>query len=864
MNFNAKTCLLKGVFLLLVVFMHTTHLQAQQGKNIHLSQENLTVHELFKQIDEQSGLNLIYSSSFSQLKKKIHLQQFDVSLDKLLALISQQTNLSFRKEGAQLVVREIEFGVVRGVVKTNDGLPAAFVSVQIKGGPATKTDEQGSFRLTDVLAGDRLLIASFVGLHTKNAPIHVVAKDTVVLSLTLNEDAQTLEEVTVNGEKINKYLQKNTDQVAKMPLTNLENPQVYAVVPAQLLKDQLIVDYRDAFRNVSGVNSLEQVSNGRTSAFIRGFRTGNFLRNGVVATQLTAVETANLERIEVVKGPSGALFGSSAISYGGLVNRITKMPLDHAQTEVTFTAGSYGLNRLALDMNTPLNDEKTALFRLNAARHATNTFQETGFQRNYFIAPSFMYKPDERLTFSLDAELYSNHGTNTGIGFFANSQAYPNMRSYKELEKIYDRTFSSDDITSTFKGYTLFAKADYKINGKWTAHALFNYGGVDARNQMQFTPGLVAGDSISRTIQRYAHNYYNYNAQLNVNGEFHIGTVRNRVLIGLDHTADITRPTYIKRFLFDVVPMFGEIPYITRDQIDRRLSEAPLVSAFRMKSYYYGAYVSDAVNVTERLLVLLSLRYDQVKAKGTTDLRSNETTGAFDKSTFSPKAGIVYQVVKDKVSLFGNYLNGFNYSTTTDRNGNLFDPERANQWEGGLKATVWDGKLAATASYYHIEVSNRLRTDPADVNFQIQDGTQLNKGFDLELISNPVQGLNLIAGYAYNDGKYTKADASITGNTAAQAPKHIANFWVNYRLMHSHLKGLGLGFGMNYNSDSFYNDANTFTIPEFVVLNSVLSYDLSKWAVALRLDNLTDEKYWGPWGNAQPPRNVTASVTCRF
>src|SRR5690606_16357589 len=121
--------------------------------------------------------------------------------------------------------------------------------------------------------------------------------------------------------------------------------------------------------------SLEQVSNGRTSAIIRGFRTGNYMRNGVVATQLTAVETANLERIEVIKGPSGTLFGSSAISYGGLVNRITKMPLDYAQTEINYTAGSYGLNRLALDVNTPLNEDKTALFRLNAVRHATNSFQ---------------------------------------------------------------------------------------------------------------------------------------------------------------------------------------------------------------------------------------------------------------------------------------------------------------------------------------------------------------------------------------------------------------------------------------------------------------------------------------------------------
>lgn len=754
---------------------------------------------------------------------------------------------------------------IKGTILTSDGKTVPGISIFIDGSPhAAVSNDKGEFSFKKIRPGKYIIKLSAVGIESQEKAVTVTEAQTITISFTIRETATELEKVIINADRKNKYARKSSDYVARTPLKNLENPQVYATVSAELIKDQVLVDYRDAFRNVPGVNSLEQISNGRTSAFIRGFRTGNYLRNGMVASQLTAVEISNLERIEVLKGPSGTLFGSSYISYGGVINRITKKPFDATQTELAFTGGSYGLSRLSVDVNTPLNQEKTALFRLNAVRHANGSFQENGFQRNYFIAPSFSYKVNDKLTLSADMELSNNHGTNTGVGFYPNAKAYPNMKGYADLNKIYDRTFSSDDIASTLKGHTFYAHADYKINQQWSLNAAYNYAGVDARDQLQFTPNLSPGDSISRTIQRYAHNYYNQNAQVNMNGDVVISGIRNRVLIGADLTQSVTKPTYIKNFIYDTVPMSGAVPYITRDKIDQRMSQITYSRAWKDKSYLYGVYASDVINITEKLIVMLALRYDKVDVKGTTSLITGVTTGAYSKGTFSPKAGVVYQLIKDKVSLFGNYLNGFTYSATTDKEGNLFKPERANQWEGGVKTDIIEGKLTASASYYNIKVSDKLRTNPNDINFSIQDGTQVSKGAELEIVASPVSGLNLVTGYAYNNSKFTKANANITGKTAGHAPAHIGNAWISYQLPKGKIKGLGLGFGVNYNSESFYDDANTFTIPEFVVFSSVLSYDLSKFRIAFRADNLSSEKYWGPWGNAQPPRNYSGSISFKF
>ena len=760
---------------------------------------------------------------------------------------------------------ELPAGTIKGLVTTTDGNPAPSVSVVIrKIKKNTITNESGIFIMKDVPAGSYDVEVSLIGFATAHQAVTVEAGQTAQITVQLSVTDKQLQEVEITTGR-NKFAKKETDQVARMQLSNLENPQVYSMISKELMSEQIITDYRDAVRNVTGTNALEQVSNGRTSAIIRGFRTPNFIRNGMATNQLTTIDVSNVERIEIIKGPSGTLFGSGFISYGGVVNRVTKKPMDSFKGDITYTAGSYGLSRLTVDINTPLDSSKKALLRVNAARSSQESFQENGFQRNYFFSPSISYQFNDKLSVVADLELYRNYGTNVGIGITPNTTLFPQVKNFKDMKQHYKRTYSADDITSTFPGYNFYGRIHYKFNNKWSSSTAYNYGGVDARNQLQYTPTLISADLLTRTVQKYSHHYYSVQLQEYINGEFNIGGVRNRVVIGGDFTADVTKPTYTQRFLYDTVNYrTGAIPLITSEKINQRLSQLPMNSYFESKIYMYDVYASDVVNITDRLIVMLSLRLDKVDNKGSHNLLRDTTTGAFTKTNLSPKLGVVYQIIKDQLSVFGNYLNGFNYTATTDRQGNTFKPEQANQLEGGVKLEMFEQRLTATATYYDIEVSDKLRVDPNDINFQIQDGTQRSKGFEAEVIANPVPGLNIIAGYAYNDSKFTKSAKNIQGKTPGRAPHNMINGYISYHLTNGKAKGLGFGVGGNYSGDSYYDDLNTFVNPAFTVFNCNLFYDQPRFRVAVKSDNLTDQYYWGPYGNPQPPRSFAASVTVKF
>jgi iron complex outermembrane receptor protein len=197
--------------------------------------------------------------------------------------------------------------------------------------------------------------------------------------------------------------------------------------------------------------------------------------------------------------------------------------------------------------------------------------------------------------------------------------------------------------------------------------------------------------------------------------------------------------------------------------------------------------------------------------------------------------------------------------------GNTFKPNQANQVEGGVKVD-WS-MVTATFSYYNIEVTNVTRDDPEHPNYALQDGTQHSRGFEAELIANPVTGLNIVAGYVYNDSRYTRANPSVEGLRPTTAgPPRMANLWVSYRFSRGAAQGLGIGFGGIYGSESYQSNTETFTfmIPSYTVLDASVFYDQPRYRLGLKADNLTSEKYWSYRLAAQNPLRVTANVTFKF
>ncbi|MBS1665300.1 MAG: TonB-dependent receptor, partial [Bacteroidetes bacterium] len=638
----------------------------------------------------------------------------------------------------------------------------------------------------------------------------------------------------------------------------------YSVVTKEIMKEQLITDYNSAFKSIPGAGVPLVYNQGRSSFLSRGFNTENLVRNSVSGFVYTNIDPANLERLEAIKGPSGTLFNSSMISFGGLFNRVTKQPFDSFRGELSYTGGSFDLNRLTFDLNTPLNNEKSALLRVNGALHTEQSFQDAGFTRSYMLAPSFVYKASDKLSFLLDIEATSFNATSP-IRFAPFSGG--KIHDVRDLGMDYKRSFANNTVDYTTRQVNIFGQINYQISSQWKSQTLYTRTFSTTRGYV----GQLIGKSdstLQQSVQPQDFPYYGTNIQQNFTGDFFIGKMRNRLVAGVDlynQKSDWTQTTVLMPIINFRHPGAAYNNY-NSDKIDSAAARTARVN-YRTNQTTYGVYFSDVLNLTEQLNAMVSLRADRFDNKGTYYPAQDSTVGSYTQNSLSPKFGAVYQIVKDRVSLFGNYMNGFSNIGGTDFSGVSFKPQHANQWEGGVKLDLLGHKVSATFSYYDIRVANVTRDDTAHAGYSIQNGTQLSRGFEGEIIANPFAGFNIVAGYTYNDSKYTQANKSVQGLRPATAgPANLANLWMSYRVVGGKVKGLGFGFGGNYGSSGFQSNTSTFvfTIPSYLVLDATVFYDQPSYRIGVKVDNLTNEKYWSFRLAPQNPTRVSANITFRF
>jgi iron complex outermembrane receptor protein len=780
-------------------------------------------------------------------------------------------------------------GTIKGKITTADGQLAEDVTISVRGtGKGAITNAEGNFVIKNLPAAAYELEISLLGYQTIYEKVNLANNETRIISIQLQLTQQQLKEVVVLSRK--QFFKTASDFVAKMPLKNLENAQVYNVVSKELLKEQMIFSVDDATKNAPGLQKMWDATarSGDGGAYYnsRGFIMQSQFRNGVAGNISSRIDAVNLENLEIIKGPSATLFGSTMSSYGGLVNRVTKKPYAKFGGEVAYSTGSYGFNRISADVNTPLNAAKDLLFRLNTAYTTENSFQDNGWEKGYAVAPSLTYHLNDKLSFQFDAEFYSGANTSKQMIFFYFPADQLNAHNPRELGIDYKRAYSSNDIFQNYNNYSLFGQMKYKMSAQWvsetnitTASSFsdgpYAYYYVVPNSVATGVPTATGADYLRRADQSTAANTdVMTEIQQNFIGDFKIGSLRNRFVGGLDFFSHNSNQLFYGAD-FDLIRKNGVIPEYSnfnKHNLDQVLQDPSKVwnYPYFFSNKTYSAYVSDVLNITDRLIASAALRVDHFDNLGNFDKSSGEYSGGYKQTAFSPKFGLVYQPVKDKVSLFVNYQNGFTNKTGADFDGNVFKPEHANQVEGGVKLNAFQGKLSGTISYYNIQVNDLVRSDPAHATFSIQDGTQQSKGFEAELIANPIDGLNIIGGFSYNDSKMTRADADVEGRRPATAMSPTtANFWVSYRLPFGSWQGLGFGFGGNYASDNkilnsvYYGE---FVLPAYTVLNATVFYEQPKFRVGLKADNLTNKEYWIGYGtmNAQKLRSVTASIAFKF
>lgn len=805
---------------------------------------------------------------------------------------------------------------ISGIVLLSGNTPAENISVALRGTAySAVTNQQGHYEIRNIKPGTYTIRISAVGIKPVEESVTLTESETFTKDFNLSESQQELNEVIIDANT-NKFGRRESEIVSKMPLKDIENPQVYNTITAEVLREQVVTNFDDALKNAPGLDKLwESTGRGTDGAgyySLRGFAVQPTMINGVPGLTNGSPDPANIERIDVIKGPSGTLFGSSVISYGGLINVTTKKPFNTFGGNVSYTGGTYGLNRYTIDVNTPLDADKKANFRLNAAYHTEGSFQDAGFRRSVFVAPSLSYEVSDRLSFLINTEFYNGKSTNQTMLFLdrGNPLLVHNMD-----ELLYDnkRSYTSDDLYMETPTFNYQGQMIYKLSDSWTSQTILSrtsarstgyYSYLYENTQSTTTledgtvvpvfGGLDSGIVMARYINKQNSETTGTDIQQNFIGEFNIGSVKNKFIGGLDYFNRIVKDNssgyglnglvYIGNASVENVnnvvygitdPRFfitnGDNGVLTQAGTDAALAGSGTAPT-KAQQEIFSAYASDVAYLLPNLSVMASLRVDHF---------SNDSG---NQTALSPKFGIVFQPILDKLAVFANYMNGFvntnpttNSSVGTTPVAVTFDPEHANQFEFGTKINLLNNKVTGSVSYYETKVSDMVYTlygpttsNPNNIMTSVQGGAQKNKGLEFSLTANPVEGLNILAGYSYNDSRLSAGDPDFVGKRPESAgPQNLANLWASYKFTSGKLNGFGLGFGGNYGSENKIFNRNlggTFILPEYTVLNASVFYNVKSYAITLKVDNLTNEEYYKGWStiNPQRPRIFAANIAYNF
>ncbi|MDZ8110286.1 MAG: TonB-dependent siderophore receptor [Nostoc sp. DedQUE12a] len=664
-------------------------------------------------------------------------------------------------------------------------------------------------------------------------------------------------ELVVTGEQ-DKYRVSDTTTGTRTDTPLRDIPQSIQVVPQQVLRDQQINRLDDALRNVAGVTP-EFTSGAGVYYRIRGFEASNnnLLRDGLPDPGVgDTVELANVERVEVLRGPASVLFGLG--NPGGSINIVTKRPLSEPFYAIDATVGSYSFYRGAFDISGPLNDSKSFLYRLNTAYRNSGSFLDFYTSENFNISPAFSLAIGERTKLNLSADYIETRDSGQGFGVPIIGTILPNPNG--KIPRNRNLTEPTDEAngTTTRIGYEL----EHKFSDNWSLRNAFRYG-FNSYYLTQTRPGTLEADNrtISRSFSIYDQYFTNYTFTTNVVGKFSTGSIEHQLLFGVDLNRYLNATPRFASFGAASINIFNPVYGQPRGELDFEAINSATTDSL-------GIFLQDQIAITENFKVLVGARFDTFNQTSEDLLNSIETTKS--DSAVSPRFGIVYQPIP-AISLYASYISSFTPAQGTFLFGGrlqaAFDPERGRQYEVGVKADFND-RLSATLAFYDLTRTNVLVDDPT-TGFQIQTGEQNSQGIELSVTGEILPGWNIFGGYAYTDARITEDATFEVGNRLPNTADHAFNVWTTYEIQQGNLQGLGFGLGLFFVGDRAGDLDNTYDVPSYLRTDAAIFYNRERFRIGLNFKNLFDTEYFentyfgGRVGYGQP-FTVQGTVSWQF
>ncbi|MBD2775785.1 TonB-dependent receptor [Iningainema tapete] len=640
-------------------------------------------------------------------------------------------------------------------------------------------------------------------------------------------------ELVVTGEQ-DGYRTPDATTPTKTDTPLRDIPQSIQVIPQQVIKDQQVTRVGDALRNVSGVQQPANTSRSHFDIFfIRGFSSVNegVLRNGLRDRTNTRIgsEVANLERIEVLKGPSAALYGQGGL--GGTINLITKQPLQDPFYSVEAFVGNFDFYRGAIDFSGPLNSDKTLLYRLNAAGESSGSFVDFVESQTYFVAPVLTWLISDKTKLTFEAE-YVNSPKRDEWGLPAEGTVLPNPNGKIPLNRYVGEPTEEDNRSAFRVGYNL----EHRFSKNWQVRNAFRASFFRNTAETNF-PASLRPDK--RTLQRNSIKTLAaptdiYTLDSYIVGKFNTGSIQHQIVAGFDLFRELNSTNLETRT--STIDIFNPAVRTFASTISRQDN--------KFTRDALGLYIQDQITLFENLKLLLGGRFDIISEKYEDFIPITRPEKFRQNEAFSPRVGIVYQPIKP-ISLYASYNRSFTQVTGTTFDTTLFEPERGTQYEVGIKADLND-KISATLAFYDITRSNVLITNPSDTRFSLQVGEQKSRGIELDIGGEILPDLNIIASYAYTDAYVSKEPLrpQLVDNTLNNVPKHSASLWTTYEIQTGSFQGLGFGLGFYYVGDRQGDIANSFEIPNYVRTDAAIFYKRNNFRAAVNIKNLFDITYF--------------------
>lgn len=641
---------------------------------------------------------------------------------------------------------------------------------------------------------------------------------------------------------------------------------------AKTIADQQARTVGDVLLNDASVRQSSGFGNFSQVFTIRGLplNTDDIAFNGlygVLPRQIITTEA--LERVELFKGPNAFVNGVSPAGsgIGGSVNLVPKRAEDIATRSVTLDTTSDGQAGGHIDLSQRFGEDNRFGARVNLARHGGDTAVDDEFKSSQLIAVALDYRGD-RLRVSTDFGYQKERINNGRSVVYPNGTQVPHAPSAKHN---YAQDWSWSELEDT---YGMF-NAEYDLNDSWTAYV--GGGAKHTRENGQYSSLYVGNDGSGRVGFLYSpHDEDNKSAMAGLNGHFDTGPVTHQVNFGLSGIWGEQRSSFEAILQANRVPgnLYDPIqvprPSVTYPGGD--IHDPRIVGKNRIKS----AAVSDTLGVLDdRVLLTLGARRQTIEVDAW-----NTTTGArnanYAQTITTPVYGLVIKPW-EHVSFYANRIEGLAQGptaplTNVTNPGEVFAPNRSKQTEAGVKLD-WDS-VGATLGVYRIEQPNSATNrNPNGTNTFSVDGEQINKGVELNVFGEPLDGLRLLAGATWmNTELKSTANGTSDGNRAAGVPRFQYNLGADWDV--PGIEGAALNARMLRTGGEYVNASNTLSIPAWtrIDLGARYGFKADDQHITLRanVENIANKAYWASASTANnyltqgEPRTLKFSATVDF